>query len=272
MFVQAFEYCRVRTASDASALLREHPSAKLLAGGQSLLASMRMGLLTTEMLVDLQDVAELHSCQLLPGASLELGAMRTHGAIATDGAVREFSPGLAALAGDIADSQVRNMGTIGGSLANADPSACWAAGALALDAEITTSRRTLHIDDFFTGLFGTALEPDEVLTKVRFRRPRRFAYLKHEQSASRFAMVGVAVADFGDHVRVAVNGTFEGAVRVPQFEQALQTRFDAEALANAALPADLMPTDIHAGADYRAHLATVLCKRVVCKMNEGDAP
>jgi carbon-monoxide dehydrogenase medium subunit len=266
-----FEYRRVRDAASASALLREHPSAKLLAGGQSLLASMRMGLLEAELLVDLQDVPEMRSVAVLADGRLEVGAMMTHGGIARHPAVREFAPGLGALAGNIADGQVRNMGTIGGSLANADPSACWGAGVLALGGAVLTTHRTIAVDDFFTGLFSTALEADEVLVSVCLNRPRRFAYIKHEQAASRFAMVGVAVADFGTEVRVAVNGTMDGAVRVPLFERALARSFDPSALAGISLDEALMPGDIHAGADYRAHLAQVLCRRAVERITQGGA-
>lgn len=269
--MQDFEYRRVRAASEAAALLRESPSAKLLAGGQSLLASMRMGLLATDLLIDLQDVGELRRVEDAADGSLALGAMMTHGALAANAQLRRFAPGLAQLADGIADPQVRTMGTIGGSLANADPSACWSAGVLALGGEILTSRRAIAIDGYFQGLFATALEPDEVLTGVRLRRARRFCYVKHEQAASRFAMVGVAVADFGGDVRVAVNGTVEGAVRVPAFEQALQRRLHPESLRGVALDEDLMPGDIHAGADYRAHLAGVLCRRAVARMLAGDA-
>jgi carbon-monoxide dehydrogenase medium subunit len=141
---------------------------------------------------------------------------------------------------------------------------------LAIGGDIETSRRSIPVDDFFTGLFGTALEADEVLTRVRLRRPKRFCYLKHEQAASRFAMVGIAVADFGDGVRVAMNGTVEGAVRVPEFENALQQRLHPDALHGLAVDEDLMPSDIHAGADYRAHLAGVLCRRVVTRMLSGE--
>lgn len=268
--MQDFEYRRVREASEAAALLREAPSAKLLAGGQSLLASMRMGLLATDLLIDLQDVHALRGVEESADGGIAIGAMMTHGALASEGRVRKFAPGLAQLAGRIADPQIRSVGTIGGSLANADPSACWAAGVLALGGDIETSRRSIPVDEFFTGLFGTALEPDEVLTRVRLRRPERFCYLKHEQAASRFAMVGVAVADFGDSVRVAMNGTVEGAVRLPAFEDALHRRLHPDSLQGLAVDEDLMPGDIHAGADYRAHLAGVLCRRVVNRMLSGE--
>ena len=141
---------------------------------------------------------------------------------------------------------------------------------LALGGDIQTSQRAIPVDAYFMGMFATALEPDEVLTRVRLRRPRRFCYLKHEQAASRFAMVGVAVADFGDSVRVAVNGTVDGAVRVPAFEQALQRRLHPDSLRGLALDEDLMPGDIHAGADYRAHIAGVLCRRAVARILGGD--
>jgi aerobic carbon-monoxide dehydrogenase medium subunit len=267
--MQDFEYRRVRAASEAAALLREDPSAKLLAGGQSLLASMRMGLLATDLLIDLQDVQELRNVENAADGSVVLGAMMTHGALASHPELRSFAPGLAELAGGIADAQVRSMGTIGGSLANADPSACWSAGVLALGGEIHTSERAIPVDAYFMGMFATALAPDEVLARVRLRRPRRFCYLKHEQAASRFAMVGVAVADFGDAIRVAVNGTADGAVRAPAFEQALQRRLDPESLRGVRFDESLMTSDIHAGADYRAHMAGVLCRRAVARMLVG---
>lgn len=269
--MQDFEYCRVHDAAQASRLLRERPAAKLLAGGQSLLASMRMGLLVTDMLIDLQDVAPMRGIEPLADGRIRLGAMNSHAQLATDSLLDAFAPGLCALAGHIADGQVRNMGTIGGSLANADPSACWSAGVLACGGHIETSHRSIAVDDFFLDLFTTALEPDEVLTQVTLHRPRRFAYLKHEQAASRFAMVGVAVADFGSHVRVAINGTVRGAVRVPQFEAALTRSFDGRALDGLNLDEDLMPGDIHAGADYRAHLANVLCRRVTTRLAQGGS-
>lgn len=267
--MQDFEYRRVRAASEAATLLHKVPSAKLLAGGQSLLASMRMGLLATDLLIDLQDVQELRHVEEAADGSIQLGAMTTHGALAADAKLRKFAPGLAQLAAGIADAQVRSMGTIGGSLANADPSACWSAGVLALGGEARTSRRAIPVDSYFLGMFATALDPDEVLTSVRLRRPKRFCYLKHEQAASRFAMVGVAVADFGDTVRVAVNGTSEGAVRATSFEEALRRRLHPESLEGVALDEELMPSDIHAGADYRAHIAGVLCRRAVSQMLAG---
>lgn len=264
------DYRRVRAVSQAEALLRASPSAKLLAGGQSLLASMRLGMLATDLLIDLQDVEALRHVAQAADGGIELGAMMTHGALAGDAVVRSFARGLATLAAGIADPQIRNVGTIGGSLCNADPSACWAAGVLALGGEIRSGRRSIPVDDFFTGLFETALAPDEVLTTVRLHRPRRFCYLKHEQAASRFAMVGVAVADFGDTVRVAVNGTVNGVMRVPRFEQALQRRFHPDSLQGHVMDKDLMPDDLHAGADYRAHMAGVLGRRAVTRMLAGE--
>lgn len=269
--MQDFEFHRARDAAEASALLRESPGAKLLAGGQSLLASMRMGLLATDLLIDLQEVPELHGIEEADGGMITLGAMATHASLAASARLQAFAPGLVHLAGHIADAQVRNFGTIGGSLANADPSACWAAGVLAAGGEIETSRRRIDIDDFFQGLFATALEEDEVLLRVRLRRPRRLRYLKHEQAASRFALVGVAVADFGDHVRVAVNGTVEGAVRAPAFEQALRSGLHPDSLKGIAFDEGLMPQDIHAGADYRAHMAAVLCRRAVALCAQKDS-
>lgn len=260
--MQDFDYCRPASMAEALALLRDGVDSKLLAGGQSLLASMKLGLMAPARLIDLGRIPALRSSCDEQG-QLRLGAMQTHGELAASPALRNWVPGLAKMAGHIADAQVRAMGTVGGSLANADPAACWPAGVLALGACLITDRREIAADDFFTGLFGTALEPDELLCGLRLRRPRRMAYLKFEQPASRFALVGAAVAQFDDGVRVALTGTSQGAVRLSAFEQALTQRFDPAALQGLRVDEDLMSADLHAGADYRAHLAAVLAGRVV---------
>lgn len=262
--MQAFDYHRPASLPEALALLRE-PSvdSKLMAGGQSLLASMKLGLLAPERLIDLGCIPVLRESREEHGL-LSVGAMQTHGALAASASLRRWVPGLARMAGHIADAQVRAMGTIGGSLANSDPAACWPAGVLALGARMQTDRREIEADDFFQGLFTTALESDELLCAVRLPRPRRFAYLKFEQPASRFALVGVAVAQFDEGtVRVALTGTAQGAVRLPEAEQLLARRFAPEALADLRVDEDLMAEDLHAGADYRAHLAAVLARRAV---------
>jgi len=260
--MQDFDFCRPASVAEVLTLLRDGVDSKLLAGGQSLLASMKLGLMAPARLIALDHIPALrNSCE--DQGQLRLGAMLTHGELAASPALQAWVPGLAQMAGHIADAQVRAMGTVGGSLANADPAACWPAGVLALGATLITDRREIAADDFFTGLFGTALEPDELLCGIRLRRPRRMAYLKFEQPASRFALVGMAVVQFDDGVRVALTGTSQGAVRLPAFEQALAQRFDPAALQGLRVDENIMSDDLHAGADYRAHLAAVLARRVV---------
>jgi CO/xanthine dehydrogenase FAD-binding subunit len=238
-----------------------------LAGGQSLLAAMKVGMTEPGLLIDLQGIAALKRLELSPAADvLRLGAMVTHARVADSKVIHSFCPGLAALAGGIADQQVRNMGTIGGSLANNDPAACWPAAALALKARLVTSERSLSADDFFTSVFTTALNEAELLTQVDFPQPIAFKYLKFEQPASRFALLGLAVARFESEVRVAITGLGHGVRRWPQAEQALTTRFSVEVLEHSLLPVDWALSDLHASAEYRAHLAGVLCRRAVASI------
>ena len=261
--MQDLEYCRARSVPQALGWLRDGVDSKLLAGGQTLLGAMKLGLAAPQRLIDLGGIAELTRGSELGNGEHAFGAMQTHASLAQDPWLRSKLPGLAQLAGRIADQQVRNMGTLGGSLANDDPAACWPAGVLALGAMLRTDRRQIAADQFFTGLFSTTLEPDEVLCGVQLARPRRMAYLKFEQPASRFALVGAAVAQFDDGVRVALTGTAQGAVRLPDFERALQRRFAPDAVAGLRVEAALMSSDLHAAADYRAHLAGVLVARAV---------
>lgn len=272
--MHAFQYLRPTSLEEAAALLGEHAQARLLAGGQSLLAAMKLGLSAPTHLIDLQDVPGLGSIRL-HGDSLDIGAMASHAQVAASPVVRAFSPMLAQLAGGIADQQVRQVGTLGGSLANNDPAACWPAGILALDARLATNQRDIAADDFFQGLYATALRPGEVLTGVRFRRPAAACYMKHAQPASHFALVGVAVARFdgdtGDMVRVAVTGLGQGVLRWPQAEQALCARWSVAALDELDLPVEHALGDIHASAGYRAHLTGVMARRAVAAMT-GESP
>ncbi|ALT78968.1 FAD binding domain-containing protein [Paucibacter sp. KCTC 42545] len=262
--MQDFEYCRAASVEQVQAWLRDGVDSKLLAGGQSLLGAMKLGLMSTERLIDLQDLAALRGCSAPARGELLLGAMQSHASLARHEVLKQFAPGLAHLASHIADEQVRSQGTLGGSLANADPAACWPAGMLALNATLVTDRREIAADDFFTGFFGTALEPDELLCRVQLRRPRRFAYAKFEQAASRFALVGVAVAQWDDgSVCVALTGSANGVLRLPEFEQALNREFSPQALRGLSVDEALMSSDVHGEADYRAHLAGVLAARVV---------
>ena len=267
--MQAFDYdCPTSVAALASAL-NQGSDDKLLAGGQSLLAAMKMGLMQPQRLVDLQAIAELQSIHLNQD-TLHIGAMSTHATIANSGLIAGFAPGICELAAHIADAQIRNRGTIGGSLANYDPAACWPAGILALGATLHTPSRSIAADDFFVDLFTTALAPNELLTGLSCSKPQRFAYVKFEQAASRFALVGVAVAQFNDAVRVAVTGTSQGVVRLKAFEAALSRKFSISAIAGLTVDETLMGSDIHAQADYRAHLAALGVRRAVQQCLKGS--
>jgi carbon-monoxide dehydrogenase medium subunit len=261
--MQDFEYCRAQNTQQALAWLRDGIDSKLLAGGQSLLGAMKLGLMAPARLIDLSGVPDLSRIQDQSDGQLRLGAMQTHASLARSATLHQHAPGLAYLASRIADEQVRNRGTLGGSLSNADPSACWSAGMMAAQATLQTDRRSLSVDDFMQGLFSTALEPDEILIGATVPKPRRLAYVKLEQAASRFALVGVAVAQFDDGVRVALNGTSHGTVRLPAFEHALSRRFDPAALSGLRVDESLMSSDVHAPCDYRAHLAQVVARRAV---------
>ena len=267
--IAPLRYARPDSAEAAVRLLREDGDAKPLAGGQSLLASMKLGLAAPSMLVDLGRIPALTRLER-DGDGLWIGAMCTHARIAASGEVRAVAPLLATLAAGIGDPQVRNRGTIGGSVANDDPAADWPAGVLAGDAVVVTDRRRIAADDFFQGLFTTALEPDELIVGLRFPAIRAGGYLKFEQPASRFALVGVALARHADAVRIAITGLGNGVFRARAHEAALSARFDAGAL-DGATPVRIAPADavgdLHARADYRAHLADVMIRRAVAAVS-----
>lgn len=265
-----FAYRRARSVADALAWLREDPDAKLLAGGQSLLAAMRLGLSAPSLLIDLQDLPQLQGLRQ-DGPQLWLGAMCSHARAASAPLLHQHAPALAQLAGGIADSQVRSRGTLGGSLSNADPAACWSAGMLAFGATICTDRRELAADDFFTGLFCTALEPDELLLGVRVAPAAQACYLKFEQPASRFALTGVAVCRRERSVRVAITGLGSGVCRWPAAELGLARRFEPQTIDGLLPDADQANGDIHASAEYRLHLAQVLARRAVQQIVQGGA-
>ena len=274
--MSALEFAR--PASLAQALALHAPGGPAgdgsiwLAGGQSLLVAMKLGMASPARLIDLQDLPELREIGE-QDQSLSIGAMATHAAVAASDLVRRWAPGLALLAGGIADEQVRQMGTLGGSLAHNDPAACWPAGVLAAGATLVTDQRQITADDYFRGLYTTALRPGELILGVRFPRLQGLRYLKFEQAASRFALVGVAVARALDgSARVAVTGLGLGVVRWPQAEQALCRDFSLQALPGLD-PEDLQAlTDLHASADYRRHLAGVLAARCVSDLGGGRLP
>jgi aerobic carbon-monoxide dehydrogenase medium subunit len=262
-----FVFERVSKVEQAVEILREEPDAKLLAGGQSLLASMRLGLSAPTTLIDLQDLAELKSI-VCDGSWLTVGAMATHAQIASSGVVKNFCPMLSALAHGIGDKQIRNRGTLGGAISNNDPAACWPAGLVALGAIIVTDRREIAADEFFLGLFQTALAFDEIVCAVKFNQPRYASYIKFEQPASRFALVGVAVSQsvgVNPEVRVALTGLGMGVARFTQAEACLSRSFRAQAMIGCRLEQGVAMGDVHASAEYRAHLASVLTSRAVTK-------
>jgi carbon-monoxide dehydrogenase medium subunit len=248
---------------EALGALRGTEGGKVIAGGQSLLPIMKLNLAMPSDLVSLAGLPGLADITD-NGDSVEVGAMCTHAQVAGSATVQGRIPALAALAVGIGDPQVRNAGTIGGSVAHNDPAADYPAACVALGATIVTDRREISSDDFFQGMFMTPLEEDEVITAVRFPVPARAAYAKFANPASKYAIAGVMVADGPDGVRVAVTGASgDGVFRVAEMEAALGDSFSADAVAGIAVSTDGMLSDTAAGAEYRAHLVTVMAKRAV---------
>ena len=257
-----FDYHRVTTIDQALELLRQSDDGKLLAGGHTLLPTMKQRLVQPSDLIDLIGVADLRGIDARDDAVV-IGATTSHGEVARSKVVANLIPSLAMLAGHIGDPQVRNRGTLGGSVANADPAADYPAALLALGATVTTDRRDINADEFFVELFETALAEDEIITRVSFPVPTRAAYMKFPNPASRYAIVGVFVADGPAGIRVAVTGAGPFAFRVTEMEQALMDRFAPESVANILIGEDNLNADLHASAEYRAHLVTVMAKRAV---------
>ena len=259
--MQAFDYSNPGTLADATRRAGAD-GAKLLAGGQSLLASMKLGLAAPEALVDLAGIAELQGIRLAGGV-LRIGALCTHAAVAASAEVQQAIPALADLAGKIGDRQVRHRGTLGGALANNDPAACYPAAALGLGATIHTHSRDIAADDFFTGLYDTALNEGEVITAVSFPVPEQAGWQKFKQPASRFSIVGVFASLGPQGVRVAVTGAGACVFRAKDLEARLAANWSAAALAGATVSADGLNSDLHASAEYRAALIPVLAGRAV---------
>jgi carbon-monoxide dehydrogenase medium subunit len=257
-----FNYHKPASLADVAATLAKNPDAKALGGGQSLIASMKLRLSQPSDLVDLSGVAELRGIKV-DGGAVTIGAMTRHAEVAASAEVKKAIPALASLAAGIGDRMVRNMGTIGGSLANNDPAADYPAGVLGLNATVNTNKRKIAADDFFKGMYETALQPGELITSVSFPIPKKAGYVKFKNPASRYALVGVFVADTGNGVRVAVTGAGPSVFRVPDMEKALAAKFAPESVAAVKVKADGLNSDLHASADYRAHLVTVMAKRAV---------
>jgi carbon-monoxide dehydrogenase medium subunit len=259
--VQPFHHETPSTLADALSAARD-PGARPLAGGQSLLPSMKLGLSAPERLVDLAGIAALRGIAL-EGGALRIGAMTCHADVAASAEVRRALAALADLAGQIGDRQVRNRGTLGGSLANNDPAACYPAAVLGLGASVHTDRRTIAADDFFLGLYATALAEGELITAVSFPLPARAGWVKFKQPASRFSLVGVFVSQGPQGVRVAVTGAGPGVFRATALEERLAREWSPAALAGARVGAEGLNSDLHGSAEYRAALIPVLAARAV---------
>lgn len=260
--MEEMHYHRPSSVAEAVKLAGAHGDDRLLAGGQTVLPSVRLGLLAPSGWIDLAGIAELRGIRV-DGNAIVIGSMTTHEAVAASAEVRKRVPALAQLAVGIGDRQVRNRGTIGGSIANSDPAACYPAAVLGLGATVQTDRRTIAADEFFKGLYETALAPGEIITAVRFPVSEKAAYIKFKQSASRFALVGVFVAKTAGGVRVAVIGAGPCAFRVKPLEEKLNAKFVPESCDGVSIPATGLNNDLHGSAEYRAHLITVLAKRAV---------
>lgn len=261
----AFTYKRPETLQEAVTLIESADDAKLLAGGQTLLPTMKLRLASPGQLIDLARIKGLSGIKR-EGHTIVVGAMTKHIDVMNSPEVQAAIPALAELASMIGDPAVRNRGTIGGSLANNDPSADYPAATLGLNATVHTTRRSISADDYFKGLFETALEAGEIIERISVSMPEKAAYWKLRNPASRFALVGVFVAKSANGVRVAVTGAGEnGVFRVPEFEAALEKDFSPKAIEGIAVSPKNLIADLHGSAEYRAHLVGVLTKRAVSR-------
>ncbi len=257
----AFELHHAKSVADAAALLAK-TGGKALAGGQSLVAAMKLRLAQPGHVVDLSGVAELKGIRR-EGDHVTIGAMTRHAEVASSDVVKGAIPALAALAEGIGDRQVRNMGTLGGALANHDPAADWPAGVLGLGATVVTNNPKIAADDFFKGMYETALGADEIIVSVSFPFPKKAAYAKFPNPASRFALVGVLVAQTGSGVRVAVTGAASAVFRCKPIEDALAKSWTAAAAKAVKVSATDLNSDLHGSPAYRAHLVSVMAARAV---------
>ena len=266
-----FDYHQPKSVDEAADLLAAKDNAKLLAGGMSLLPTLKLRLAQYSNVVDLAALGGIAGIKR-DGATLSIGAMTRHYDVASSDVVRQAIPGLAALAGGIGDPLVRNRGTIGGSIANADPAADYPAAVLGLGATVVTNKRSIAGDDFFTGLFETALEPVEIIKAVRFPVPLAASYVKFPNPASRFALVGVFVAKTASGVRVAVTGAGPCVFRLTDAETALSKNFAASAVDDIKVDPGTLSSDLHATAEYRAHAVAVMLKRAVDAATQASKP
>ena len=257
-----FDYARPASLKEVDAALKGASEPKLLAGGMTLIPTLKQRLASPDRLVDLGGIGELRGIKV-SGDTVTIGAMTPHAAVAASKEIAKAIPALAHLADGIGDPQVRNRGTIGGSISNNDPAADYPAAVVGLGATVETNKRKIPADSFFKGLFETALEPGEIVTAVSFPVPEKAGYSKFPNPASRYAIVGVMVAKTKGGVRVAVTGAGPCVFRVAAMEKALAAKFSPDAVAAIKVPSTNLNSDIHASAEYRAHLVTVMAKRAV---------
>ena len=257
-----FTYHRATSLDDALSVLAGAEDGKLLAGGMTLIPTLKQRLAQPSDVIDLGALGALRTISD-DNDAITIGAMATHAGVAGDSAVTSRIPALASLARGIGDPQVRHRGTIGGSIANNDPAADYPAAVLGLGATVQTNKREVAADDFFTGLFDTALDEDEIITAVRFPVPAKAAYMKFANPASRYAIVGVMVSQGPAGTRVAVTGAGPCVFRATAMEEALAGNFSAGAIEGLSQPAEGLSSDIHASAEYRAHLVGVMARRAV---------
>ena len=262
----SFSYVKAGSLKEVSDFLKSNPDARPLAGGMTLIPTLKARLAQPSHLIDIGGLQELMGIES-KGGTLTIGAATKHVEVAKSAKVREVIPALAYLAEHIGDPAVRNCGTIGGSVANNDPAADYPAAVLALAATVTTDRRQIAADDFFQGMFTTALEPGELVVRIAFPVPKRAAYEKFAHPASGYAMTGVFVAETNNGVRVAVTGAGPGVFRWSEAEAALAKNLSADAIAGLSVPPAGMNEDIHGTREYRANLVSVLTKRAVAKIN-----
>ncbi|MBV8536848.1 MAG: xanthine dehydrogenase family protein subunit M [Alphaproteobacteria bacterium] len=257
-----FQYQRPSSVADAVKAIKASDEAKLVAGGMTLIPTLKQRLAKPSALVDLGALKDLVGIKVA-GGTVAIGAMTTHFAVSTSADVKKAIPALAHLAAHIGDPAVRNRGTIGGSISNNDPAADYPAGLVGLGATVQTNERQIPADEFFKGMFETALKPGEIVTAVSFPVPEKAAYMKFPNPASRSAMVGVFVAKTKSGPRVAVTGAAPSVFRQKDMEAALGKNWSADAVAGIKQKADGLNSDIHASSEYRAHLVTVMAKRAV---------
>ena len=259
-----FDYAKANSVDEALDKLKAAEDGKILAGGMTLIPTLKQRLAMPSDLIDLGGIDDMAGISV-DDSGVTIGAMTRHAVVAASEDVQKAIPALAVLAGGIGDPAVRHRGTIGGSVANADPAADYPAGVLGLNATVITNKREIAADDFFVDLFETALSKEEIIKAVHFPIPDRAGYIKFPNPASGYAIVGVMVAKFGSNVRVAVTGAGGSAFRVAEMEAALAANFSENAVASISIPDGDLNSDIHASAKYRSHLVTVMAKRAVAR-------